>query len=180
MTELCAIAMKHGTDKGPNGWGYTKEYFRVLSSRREEPLTIFEVGVFRGDSLRTWRDFFPNAKVYGIDNESVYFHDVDDPRIRIFRGDAYDPSVIGPALDEIGEIDFFIDDCLHHLPEQTKLLEMVWPRIRMGGLYAIEETYATNIPAIQAAVATLGNVVRDEVIYARDNYSLTLVHKGPK
>ena len=34
---------------------------------KTEPLRVLEIGIERGGSLLMWRDYFPNAQVFGID-----------------------------------------------------------------------------------------------------------------
>src|SRR5689334_12158069 len=72
-SDLVALAKLHGTDK----WGthqyalHYQSHFRSLQYRR---LNILEIGVggadnpqAGGNSLRMWKDYFPNANIYGID-----------------------------------------------------------------------------------------------------------------
>src|SRR5215203_706034 len=75
MTYLCDLAEKYGTDKGPSGHNYTPYYEEYLQHRRFRALTLLELGVWKGASLRMWRDYFPSATIVGIDNK--------DRRVRI-------------------------------------------------------------------------------------------------
>ena len=65
-TEMCDIARKHGTDKFQHG--YTKVYFELMKDKRYTEISIFEIGIFKGNSLRLWHEFFPKGRVYGSDN----------------------------------------------------------------------------------------------------------------
>lgn len=180
MTELCDIAIRHNTDKAPWQWGYTLHYYRHLSGLRDTVKTVVEVGVWQGASLRTWRDFFPNAMVFGFDiEESCQVHGED--RIKTFLCDAYgDIERTTHIMTEIGEVDFFVDDALHYGQQQISLLNFMWPYIRVGGLYAIEECREDNIAAVLSAAAAVGNAATIENIYAKDGYSLTLLKKGAR
>lgn len=64
-TEMCSMAVSNGTDKG--GHGYTKIYNELMKNKRENA-DIFEIGVYFGNSLRLWRDYFKSGMVCGIDN----------------------------------------------------------------------------------------------------------------
>lgn len=177
MTELCDMAIKHDTDKGTY-WGYTATYFEWLKDRRDTIQTVLEVGVFRGASLRTWRDFFPGANVYGVDIDHGSFEDIDSGRIATLAGDAYDQTFLGRVFEKCGPVDFMVDDCVHHADRQIPLLQFSWPHIRSGGIYAIEEVHNAGKAAVQAAINCLPGVVRIETRYFRDDYSLALVQKG--
>lgn len=90
--QLAVFCDKYGSDKGaikPDGhpypWQahtYAKIYEMLFSSRRYEVKNVFECGIGTnniavkanmtasgkpGASLRVWRDFFPNAMIWGAD-----------------------------------------------------------------------------------------------------------------
>lgn len=182
MTVLCSIGTLHHTDKAPWYWGYTEHYFRWLSAEREQIRVVLEVGVWRGASLRMWRDFFPNADVIGFDNDPACM--VDEERISTFCLDAYDRDAAGRIIQDIGPIDLLVDDAVHFMPAQATLLRDMWPFLRDGGIYAIEECREDSLPAIMDAIAVLPDVVRLEIIYAGNYfgmpYSLALLRKGKK
>jgi hypothetical protein len=139
MTPLCELAEKYGTDKGPSGWNYTPFYYDLLDPRQYSIRTVLEIGVYKGASLHMWRDFFPNATVHGVDNDSECLF-MNEPRIQCWTRDAYDPKAMSDVLREVGPIDLFVDDAIHHYEEQLTLLHNMWPHIAPGGTYLIEET----------------------------------------
>jgi hypothetical protein len=51
-------------------------YCEKLTPRKNDNLKILEIGIFAGDSLKLWEDFFPNAEIYGLDivDHSKYIH----------------------------------------------------------------------------------------------------------
>ena len=65
--ELTALADKYGTDKGNLGHHYTPVYELFFAPIKYEAKKVFEIGVFKGASMRVWHDYFPNAVVYGIE-----------------------------------------------------------------------------------------------------------------
>src|SRR5512135_143176 len=89
-TPLCELAFRYGTDKCPQiGHQYTPFYYELMKDRRELVKKVVEIGIgypgclrekgfhyYTGASLRMWRDFFPNAHVYGADfREACMFMD---------------------------------------------------------------------------------------------------------
>jgi hypothetical protein len=92
-----------------------------------------------GASLRVWRDWFPNACIYGADIDSrVLFQ---DERIRTFQVDQTDPTAIGRMWAEVGVegFDLIIDDGLHEFRAGTCFYEHSAHRLRKGGVYVIED-----------------------------------------
>ena len=65
-TEMCKIAKKYGTDKHQHG--YTKIYYNLMKDKREESINIFEIGIYMGNSIKLWDEFFTNGLVCAIDN----------------------------------------------------------------------------------------------------------------
>ena len=65
-SDMYDIAKKYGTDKYQHG--YTKIYYEIMKDKRYDPVSIFEIGIYMGNSIKMWHDFFPTGLVCGIDN----------------------------------------------------------------------------------------------------------------
>lgn len=65
--ELEAIGKETGTDKCSDAHDYLRKYEFFLRRFREQPMTLLELGVFHGDSLRMWSCYFPKAHIVGVD-----------------------------------------------------------------------------------------------------------------
>lgn len=158
LTELCNLCIQYGTDKGPremNGWGYSPIYFEAFKEWRHSVKKVLEIGVCgnrdipnnrTGASLFVWRDFFPEADVYGLDNDARWMVG-GEPRITTFCLDAYKHEDLMKAMDEIGpDIDFICDDAVHDPIPQIALLNDLWGFLRHGGIYAIEDVCPYKLP----------------------------------
>ena len=158
MTELCDLCKKYGTDKGPremNGWGYSPIYHSWLEKRRLEVKRVLEVGIcgYRdipnnvvGASLYVWRDYFPNAEIFGIDNDGKFIF--TDERIHTFQADAYSPVQMNAAMQAFGpeKFDFIVDDAVHDPVPQICLLNFLWPYLADDGIYAMEDVCPYKVP----------------------------------
>jgi predicted O-methyltransferase YrrM len=135
---LDALALKHGTDKSSRYHRYTDAYHQLFLPLRRKPLRIVEIGVATGASVRLWRDFFPNAQVYGIDrNPAARSH--QGPRIKVFVGDQSDRVFLQSFKRKVGKIDIIIDDGSHRPEHQLTSLKFLFPLLRVGGVYVIED-----------------------------------------
>ena len=144
---LTEIADSLGTDKGTvvGDWGaahnYTEVYEQLLLDRRERPLNVLEIGVWRGASLRMWERFLPNAKIVGVDILPDTLKQAS-ARSKVMIGDAADPAflrrVATTAFD--GPIDFIVDDGSHALDHQIVALRTLFPFLAENGLYVVEDT----------------------------------------
>ena len=66
MNKLDKLAEKYKTDKYGKHH-YTKVYYDLFKDRQRSVKKVIEMGIAEGASLRMWRDFFPNAQIYGAD-----------------------------------------------------------------------------------------------------------------
>lgn len=134
---LTELAEKYGSDKGLRGHGYTDTYDRLLTPLRDLPIKIFEIGVREGYSLKMWYDFFPNAKIYGIDINECEIHAND--RTTIFKCDQGHFEGLNKIIESIGKIDIFIDDGSHKFSDIITSLEALTPYLNVGGFYFVED-----------------------------------------
>jgi hypothetical protein len=106
--DLDALARLHGTDKSSSTHGYTRLYETHFASRRPTVRRLLEIGVGGidsgrgyettegGQSLRMWRDYFPNAEIVGID---IHAKAVSGPRLRFEQGDQSDPVFLRALIE---------------------------------------------------------------------------------
>ena len=127
-TRLCKIMLRHGDDKS-HFHDYTQVYSILFKGLRNGPLRVFEFGLGSnnpsvpsnmgltgkpGASLRGWREFFPQALVYGADiDRGILFQ---ESRIKRFYCDQLDSQAISdlwsqPELKD--GVDILIEDGLH-------------------------------------------------------------------
>jgi hypothetical protein len=92
-----------------------------------------------------WKEFFPHARIFGID-----VHDksgVEEERIRVFRGSQDDPAFLGRVVEATGPPDIVIDDGSHLNAHVIASFEALFPRLREGGIYAVEDTQTSYWPS---------------------------------
>ena len=63
FNETCNYYNTDKGDKHPYGNGYASFYDPVFSEMRSKHITLCEIGVEQGNSLKTYYDYFPNAKI---------------------------------------------------------------------------------------------------------------------
>lgn len=138
-TDLCRIMEKYRGDKGGEGarHNYTRLYCPLFEPRRLEALKVFELGIFCGASLRAWRDYFPNAAIYGADINPGSM--VNEDRIKSFLCDETDAAQVVRMWNEIGLVDIIIDDGLHTFNDNLNFALMSFKMLNPGGVYIIED-----------------------------------------
>ncbi len=112
------------------------------------PSTMGELGK-PGASLRVWRDYFPNAKIFGADiDRTILF---EDERIMTFYVDQRMPKSVRDMWSVISEANFdlMIDDGLHEFDAGICLFENSIERLSPSGYYIIEDILPKDMPSYQ-------------------------------
>lgn len=152
---LPELARHFGTDK----WGqhrYAQHYQRHLEHLRDQPINLLEIGVGGytdpdrgGESLRTWKAFFPHAQIFGLD-----LHDksgLEEDRIRIFRADQSRADTLRLVAEQIGRVDVVVDDGSHLSPHVRTSFDTLFPMLAKDGVYAIEDLQTSYWPEWQGS-----------------------------
>lgn len=133
---LSAIGRRMGTDKGTDH-SYLEVYEELLEPLRHRPMTMLEIGVYRGASLRMWQCWFPHAKVYGLDLD---ISGADAPNCELVAASQTDRVFIDARWGD-DTFDLIIDDGSHRLADQILSLCYLWPKLKSGGIYVIEDIF---------------------------------------
>jgi len=139
------IAERYRTDKGRSRHRYTNFYGSMLGDHRDRILNVTEAGVRSGASIRLWLDLFPKAHVWGLDVSWKEYRDHvnhlrnHDPRLHLATCCRNQLDVDGARLVP-NSMDLVIEDAGNHdLALQTLLFPLLWPLVRLGGYYVIED-----------------------------------------
>jgi hypothetical protein len=157
MKELINLFEKYSLDKLQHR--YENLYYNILKDNIDNIKNLLEIGIGTidetkasnmygyklgispnytfGNSLRAWRDYLPNANIYGIDvDENTMFQ---EDRIKTFCSSSMDKNNMDKILSNIEKLDLIIDDGLHTLEANLTTLEIVFPYLKDGGYYVIED-----------------------------------------
>jgi hypothetical protein len=142
---LSKIFNKHNSDKTMKHM-YHLVYEPHFDNIRYNKLNILEVGVFKGESINAWLEYFPNATVYGIDIfERVKAEDIEvlnHPRVKWSRCDS---TVSGVEEWKDIEFDIIIDDGLHTPTANMLTFKNLSSLLKKGGLYFIEDVWPLEL-----------------------------------
>lgn len=172
--DLIRVGQLFGTDKWGAHW-YLQHYHTHFHPLRLKQLNILEIGVggydnpdLGGESLRTWKTYFPNSQIYGID-----LYDkarLDEKRIKTFRGSQIDEAFLQGVFGEIGQVDIIIDDGSHVNQHVIRTFEILFPLLKNPGIYVIEDVQTSYWPGFGG---TSGRTSTGETIMG---YFTHLVH----
>jgi hypothetical protein len=144
---LDAIGLKFGTDKASSDHDYLSFYENFFEPLRNAQMTLLEIGVLGGASLRTWEEYFPNSKIIGADiNPAVKMFERDRVSIEIL--DQSNIEQLTHVAIKHGPFDIIVEDGSHMWEHQITSLRTMFPFLKNGGLYVVEDLQ-TNYGAIQ-------------------------------
>ncbi len=143
MDTIDYILKQHSADKAdPHRYGPV--YDRMFPERiRLDATAILELGVANGCSLRAWHEAFPFAAIVGFDINPSLVDYSRYPRIKLYVGDLSKVNVV-LKLTKLFAYDLIVDDASHKLADQLLSLFILWPALKPGGVYVIEEFDVTE------------------------------------
>jgi len=143
---LDEIGRRHGTDKCgtiKDGHDYLRKYEFFLSPLRNESFTFLELGIFKGASLKTWAEYFPQAEIVGVDiEEKTKIH--EGGRVKVIIGDLSQTDFL-ETLPALGPR-VIIDDASHWWADQLRALFVLFPKLAGGGIYIVEDLQTSFEP----------------------------------
>ncbi len=136
---LDAIGLKAGTDKSSNYHSYTQVYDKWFHSFKDEPIKFLEIGIYKGHSAQMWEEYFTNAE--------LHFIDISDKRIEYQPQRATYHFLDQSSRDDLrafvnkvgGGFDLIIDDGGHTMEQQLASFKVLFPQLKPGGIYVIED-----------------------------------------
>lgn len=141
--DLDTLALKYNTDKSSDGHWYTRFYEQIFGPMRMRVESVLELGVADGASLRMWADWFPNARIFGLDMNPV-------------EGE-FGPRVVNVTVDQADEqrlldlftnekLEIIIDDASHDQEKTLNSLKYLFPLLQPKGWYVIEDMDPGTFP----------------------------------
>ena len=150
-SKLYKLAEKHGTDKASHG--YTNYYEKLFNDSKNKKINLLELGIFRGDSIKMWNEYFDNGNIYCIDylgpensmTENSIFQEETinnlknkSDKIYPYICDQTDSTTLNKIFKNI-DFDFIIDDASHTQKETLLSLGILFQKLKPNGIYIIED-----------------------------------------
>jgi hypothetical protein len=139
---------------------YLEIYERHFSPYRGRELNFLEIGVFKGGSLEMWRKYFgEKAQICGIDvnPECAAF---ESPGTKVRIGSQADPEFLKRVVAEVGTPDIILDDGSHVAEHQEVSFRTLFPVLKEGGLYVIEDIHTAYWDRLGGRLSSQGQCHR--------------------
>lgn len=141
---LNELGQKHKTDKCDKfhtykGLSYLNYFETYFAPKQNKNINLLEIGVRGGNSLRLWKEYFPNGNIFGLDidpNCKQY----EQERISIEIGSQDNVESINNILQKAKTgFDIIIDDGSHLNDLIVKSFNILVPHLNPYGVYIIED-----------------------------------------
>jgi hypothetical protein len=156
---LLALFQQHSgrlIDKWDN---YFEIYERHLSRFRARPIRVLEIGVQHGGSLQLWKKYFgEEASIIGVDIDPRCKEFTEDG-IDIEIGDQTDAEFLDRLISEYVDFEVVIDDGSHISTDQLATFDRVWPHVRDGGVYLVEDCHCSYFPDFGGGFRSPGSFI---------------------
>lgn len=148
MSELQTIGFKNGTDKSGanhgthifNNKSLLDNYTRYFEPLRLLPINILELGILDGSSLRTWEEYFPNAKIAALDIDPTRSVHASN-RSKVYIGSQDDKMIIDQINQDFPDgFDIILDDASHINELTIASFNLLFDHVKPGAMYIIEDT----------------------------------------
>jgi hypothetical protein len=122
---------------------YFPIYTRHLTPYVGRRVSVLEIGVYRGGSMRMWSRFFgPQARLVGVDIDPVAMISAGE-QYTVVIADQADPEAMRKLAEKHGPFDVVIDDGGHSMIQQITSIETLFPLLNEGGIYLVEDCHTS-------------------------------------
>lgn len=144
LSELSKIGSKYDNEKGI-AHDYLEIYNQYFSPIKNKKLKLLEIGFATGTSAYMWEEYFQQAELHYIDlweGCEQYAKNLSNHSF-LHIGDQADGLFLSKLVNQVGEFDIIIDDGSHQVDHQIFSFEHLFPHVKSGGVYVIEDLHTS-------------------------------------
>jgi len=153
-TELCDLMTKYESDKSIwtsiyGGWhNYSSLYHFLFSDLKDRDINFFELGVFKGSSIRAFNDYFSNAKLFAGDCDPQTFFELGSVSFHLCDQD--NTKSIKKMWDNINlDFDIIIEDGKHEYQSNYNFFINSIDKLKEGGIFIVEDLTNSTLLSFQ-------------------------------
>lgn len=130
-----------GADAAAKPLGIYAIYDRYFGPFADRAITLLELGVHTGESLKVWASYFPRGTIIGVDIIESRVDFSGYPNIIFQRGDQTDRDRLKEICSAHATkgLDIVVDDASHIGLNSAASCGILFPYLNPGGLYIVED-----------------------------------------
>jgi hypothetical protein len=150
---------------------YNRMYDQFLGPLRQKDLKMFEIGLgcgthsLPGASVKIWDNYLTHgSEIWAAEFDATCVANNRDwlGRVKTVTGDQGDPATLDRWITETGgNFDFIIDDGGHRNSQIINSFTKLWPTVKPGGLYFIEDLQVGRTPPFFSQPPVFADVVEE-------------------
>jgi len=148
LLRLKELGVYYSTDKVEHGYmDIYHDLFQTLTNSMNSPIRLLEVGIYKGASLRTWKDYLPKgSEIHGMDDSSYLdcesFEFLEKEGFIVHNGSQTDIPFMANNIK--GQFDIIIEDGDHYPgSQQIAFRHLFANNLKAGGVYVIEDAHTS-------------------------------------
>lgn len=132
------------TDNLINKWDhYFEIYDRHFSNFRNKKITVLEIGIAQGGSLKMWKNYFGDqATIIGVDIDPRC-KQFEEENVQVYTGSQEDRIFLRKLASMIPKVDILIDDGGHMMQQQIVTFEELYAHVKEDGVYLCEDLHTS-------------------------------------
>jgi hypothetical protein len=140
------ISKNYHSDKGAVYHNYLDIYEKYFFKYRFSLENFLEIGLWEGESIRMWRDYFTTGNLIGADILDLSHIQLPNTQIHICDQSNRDDleSLVSKTYKNY---DIIIDDGGHMMHQQQITLGTMFKYLKSGGVFVIEDLHTSGNPA---------------------------------
>ena len=131
---------------------YEKHLYKFINQKPK----VLEIGVARGGSLDMWENYFVNGEIIGLDCNK-WCENVTDKKLYI--GNQADRKFLRSVIKSEKHFDVIIDDGGHKSEQVVTSFQELYPALKEGGIYLIEDVCCSYWPKYGGGFRKPGTIV---------------------
>ncbi len=141
--QLDSLALAAETDKSSIIHNYTQIYAQYFDKYKNKAIKFCEIGILKGNSVKLWENYFPFAELHFIEIDSSNIQYQSQRSQYHFLDQTDKSALLLFAKNTGGDFDIIIDDGGHHMDQQIISFQSLFPYVKSGGMYIIEDLHTS-------------------------------------
>lgn len=123
---------------------YIDFYETLLAPYRHLPVRFLEIGIYTGECLLAWEQYFQLGKITGLD---IVLPALASDSIKLVQGDSTSPVVCNQLFNG-QQFDIIIEDGSHTVHDQVATFENYSRLVAPNGLYVVEDICCKELKVV--------------------------------
>ena len=186
INKFFEVGTKHGIDK-ISYHNYHPLYGKYAGPLRNIKSSILEIGLgcgmgggyTPGRSLLTWREYLPKAKITYLEYDKTCGESFRSQVDNLYIGDQSSFGVL-EQVGGSGPYDLIVDDGGHSRKQQINSLIGLWPYLKAGGVYIVEDMMYSFVRELNDDPDSMYDVVTKFLVLFNDPSPFPYTNISPK